>query len=331
MLAIRQHDFGGPDVLRVDEIDDPVPSADQVRIRVAAAGVHLVDAALRRGQPLGPFGLPQLPMVPGREVAGIVDAVGDQVDGRGWLGKPVVANLGPSGGGYAQLALAPVSALHELPDDMSFDDAVAMVGTGATAFAILDTAAPAPGDLAVVAAAAGGIGTLLVQGLRRAGADVIGLVGSAEKLGVVDQLGARWAFTYDADGWQDDLRAAVDGRPITLGLDAVGGKLGRAVLESLDVGGRFVMFGEAAGGICELTAEDLFQRGITAMAAAGARLRRRPGGLRPLEDQALHAAHTRTLTPVIGQRFALKDAAEAHRAIENRSTVGKTVLHVLPT
>jgi NADPH2:quinone reductase len=145
MLAIRQHDFGGPDVLRVDEIDDPVPAADHVRIRVAAAGVHLVDAALRRGQRLGPFGLPELPMVPGREVAGVVDAVGDQVDGPGWLGKPVVANLGPRGGGYAQLALAPVSAVHELPDDMSFDDAVAMVGTGATALAILETAAPAGG------------------------------------------------------------------------------------------------------------------------------------------------------------------------------------------
>lgn len=328
MFAVRQHDFGGPDVLRVDQVDDPVPSGEQVRIAVESAGVHVVDAALRRGQPVGPFPLPQLPIIPGREVAGVVDAVGDQVDAAKWLGKRVVVNFGASAGGYAQFVLAPATAVHEIPNEVTCDDAVAMVGTGATALAILETAAPSSNDVAVVTAAAGGIGTLLIQGLHRAGTEVIGLVGNTGKLAAVNELGARWSFTYDSDDWQDAVRTAVDGRQITLAFDAVGGALGRAALELLDVGGRFVMFGEVAGSVCQLSSEDLFRRGVSATAVAGARLLRWPGGIRPLEEQALKAVAEHKLVPVIGQRFSLQNAGAAHQAIEDRSTVGKTVLHL---
>src|SRR5689334_3427358 len=133
MLAVRVSEFGGPDELRVEEVPDPTPAAHQARIRAASAGVQLVDAAVRSGRPLGPFGVPTLPIVPGREIAGVVDAVGDGVDAENWLGARVVANLGPAGGGYAEFALASTDVLHRLPDEVSFDDAVAMIGTGAMA------------------------------------------------------------------------------------------------------------------------------------------------------------------------------------------------------
>src|SRR5689334_25327713 len=115
MKAIRQHEFGGPGTLRLEEVADPVPGPGRVRIAVAAAGVHLLDTALRAGRGGGPFPLPALPMTPGREVAGTVDAVGTGVDDA-WRGRAVVAHLGQASGGYARLAVADVTALHPVPD-----------------------------------------------------------------------------------------------------------------------------------------------------------------------------------------------------------------------
>ena len=128
MHAIVQHAFGPAENLRYEETEDPVPAAGQVRIAVEAAGVHFIDTRIREGFSSGPLGAPSLPMTPGREVAGVVDA-GEET----WLRRRVVAHLGPASGGYAELAVAPVSALHELPDGLSAEAAVAMIGTGRTA------------------------------------------------------------------------------------------------------------------------------------------------------------------------------------------------------
>ena len=139
-------------------------------------------------------------------------------------------------------------------------------------------------------------------------------------------LGAPAAIDYSQPGWPEAVRAALGERRVTLALDGVGGQIGRAALELLGVGGRLVMFGSSSGPLTELSAGDLYARGITASAAIGARLMRRPGGLGPLERGALQAAAEGRLVPVVGQRFALADAAAAHQAIESRSTTGKTVL-----
>jgi NADPH2:quinone reductase len=104
MHAIRLHAFGPAANLRYEEVDDPRPGPGQARIAVAASGVHLIDTALRAGRPMGPLPLPELPTIPGREVAGTVDALGPEVDER-WLGRRVVAHLGPASGGYAELAV----------------------------------------------------------------------------------------------------------------------------------------------------------------------------------------------------------------------------------
>ena len=105
MHAIRLHAFGPAANLRYEEVEDPRPGPGQVRIAVAASGVHLIDTALRAGRPMGPLPLPELPTIPGREVAGTVDAVGPDVD-EGWVGRRVVAHLGLASGGYAELAVA---------------------------------------------------------------------------------------------------------------------------------------------------------------------------------------------------------------------------------
>lgn len=324
MHAIRQHAFGPPETLVHEEVGDPVAGPGQVRIAVAAAGVHVLDTAIRAGQTGGPFPPPELPMTPGREVAGVVGAVGDGVDAS-WLGRRVVAHLGQASGGYAELAVREVDAVHAIPDGVAEDAAVAMIGTGRTTLAILDLAPIADDDVALVTAAAGGIGSLLVQAAGNAGAVVVGAAGGAAKVARAKELGAAVAVDYTAADWPQRVRDALDGREVTVAFDGVGGEIGRAALELIGLGGRLVMYGWFDDGPTRLSAEDLYARGITASVPIGPRLLKRPGGLRDLEERALAALAQHKLAPPV-QRFPLADAAAAHAAIETRATMGKVVL-----
>jgi len=324
MRAIRQHAFGGPDELRLEQVTDPHPAAGQVRIRIESAGVHLLDTVIRRGE-AGPRAMPTLPMTPGREAAGVIDEIGPDVAER-WLGRLVVADLGLASGGYAELALAPLESVHDVPTALDADQAVAMIGTGRTTMAILELAAPRAEDVVVITAAAGGIDTLLIQAARAVGATVIGAAGGQQKVSLVKDLGATSAVDYLQPQWANTVRGAVGDRPVTLALDGVGGKIGRDTLELLGTAGRLVMFGSSSGTLTELSAADIYSRGITISAAIGKRILQRPGGLRPLEHDALQAAAEGRLAPLIGQRFALADAPAAHQAIESRTATGKTVL-----
>src|SRR6266487_2769837 len=142
MRAIRQHAFGGPQELRLEQMPDPHPADGQVRIRVESAGVHLLDTVIRRGEAV-PRAMPKLPMTPGREVAGVIDEIGWDV-AEPWLGRSVVADLGLASGGYAELALARLESVHDVPKALDADQAVAMIGTGRTTMAILELAPPRP-------------------------------------------------------------------------------------------------------------------------------------------------------------------------------------------
>ena len=318
MNAIVLREFGPAANLQYEEADDPSPAAGQVRIAVAAAGVHLIDTIIRRGVNHGPYPQPQLPAIPGREVAGAVDAVGPGVDEH-WLGRRVVAHLGAASAGYAELAVREVDALHALPDDLAPDVAVAMIGTGRTTMAILEVAQIGPDDTVLVTAAAGGIGSLLVQAARAAGAQVIGAAGGPEKVAHVRALGADFAVDYTESGWGETVGE------VTVALDGVGGELGRGALERLGPGGRLIVFGGASGAPIQFDVGDLYRRGLTVSAAIGPRILNRPGGMRELEERALAAAADGTLTPAL-PHFPLADAAAAHAAIENRATIGKVVL-----
>lgn len=326
MYAIRQYSFGGVENLLHEEVPDPLPGPGQVRIRVAAAGVHLMDTVLRAGAELG-MPLPALPMTPGREAAGRIDMVGPGVDPV-WKNRRVVAYLGhESSGGYAELALAEVSSLHELPETLSESAAVAMIGTGRTTVGILEQAGLGADDVVLVTAAAGGIGALLVQAAHNAGATVIGLAGSADKAEFARRQGARAGVDYSARGWQDDLRAALGTAEVTVVFDGVGGGLGRSVAEFLVAGGRHLFYGWASewGQFTTFTPEELAERGITTELVVGPKMYSRPGGVRALEEQALAEAVAGVLSPTV-QTFRLADAAAAHTALESRTTKGKVVL-----
>ncbi|MEU6242930.1 zinc-binding dehydrogenase [Streptomyces sp. NPDC047024] len=322
MHAVRLHSFGPPENLVHEKTEDPVPGPGQVRIAVAAAGVHLLDTALREGR-RGPLPeLPALPTVPGREVAGVVDALGEGTDAA-WLGRRVVAHLGPVPGGYAELAVTDTDRLHEIPANLDCAEAVAMIGTGRTALGIAGFAEPGAEDVVVVPAAAGGIGTLLVQHAKNAGATVVGLAGGPEKTARVRANGADLAVDYTAPGWPDEVRAFLAGRPATLVYDGVGGEAAREAVALLGPGGRHLVFGWSAEGIGD-EARGYFVEGVSEP-VLGPEMLRRAGGLRALEERALAEAARGRLRPAV-TRSPLSGAAAAHRALQTRGTVGKVVL-----
>ncbi|ULR51568.1 zinc-binding dehydrogenase [Streptomyces deccanensis] len=321
MHAIRLHAFGPAENLTYEKVADPEPGPGQVRIAVAAAGVHLLDAALREGVP-GPGPTPELPTVPGREVAGVVEALGEGV-AETWLGRRVTAHLGFVPGGYAELAVTEVERLHEIPENLDFAQAVAMIGTGRTAMGILLFADLGPDDVVVIPAAAGGLGTLLVQYAKNAGATVIGLAGGPVKTARVAANGADLAVDYTDPAWPEQV-AAYRGKA-TIVFDGVGGAAARESVALLAPGGRHLVFGWSADGIKD--GGPYVVEGVSET-VLGEEMRRRAGGpdpIRTLELRALAEAAAGRLTPAV-HRFPLAEASAAHRALEDRGTTGKVVL-----
>lgn len=327
MHAVRLHAFGPAENLRYEHTDDPAPAPGQVRITVRAAGIHLLDTALRQGLP-GPNPAPTpLPTIPGREVAGTVDALGEGTD-PAWLGRDVVAHLGNVPGGYAELAVTDADRLHPLPEGLGHAEAVAMIGTGRTTLGILAATPLGPESVALVTAAAGGIGTLIVQHAKNAGATVIGLAGGPAKTARVRDNGADLAVDYTRPDWPRHVRTHLDGLGLraTVLYDSVGSLTARAAFGLLGEGGQHVVYGWSGGnGPFTPAADELAARSLTSENVLGPGLLRRGGGLRALETRALAEAAAGRLRPAV-QSYPLARAADAHRDLETRGTTGKVVL-----
>ncbi|MEI5102314.1 zinc-binding dehydrogenase [Streptomyces sp. PmtG] len=319
MHAVVLREFGPAENLRYETVPDPEPGPGQLRISVRAAGVHFIETVMRAGaaSDLAPP-LPELPAVFGGEVAGVVDAVGPGVDGS-WLGRSVVTAFGTPGG-YAELAVADAGQVYPLPDGLGFQDAVAMVVTGATAVGLLDIARLTADDVVLVTSAAGGVGRLVVQHALAVGATVVGAAGGGAKTDAVRGLGAA-AVDYRQDGWDDAVRELLGGaaRPVSVVLDGVGGALAATAAELLRDGGRFVSIG-AASQVDFKPAEDRV-RYVNALHELLARPEDRSGYMR----RALDAGARGELVPAV-QSFPLSHAAEVHAALERRETTGKVVL-----
>ena len=328
MYAVRLHAFGPAENLRYERIAAPVPGQGQVRVGVRVAGVHFIETMWRAGGTVGPHPPPRPPVVLGGEVAGVVTALGPGVDDR-WLGRRVVGRLS-SYGGYAEQAVVGIDALHHIPDGMTADTAVAMITTGATTLGVLDSADAGHGDVALVTSAAGGIGALLVQALRRRGVTVVGVAGGAEKVRRVASLGADVAVDYRDPHWPDAVRDALEGRVIGVVFDGVGGAAGRQAFDLLGPGGRFLLHGWSSGTPTRITTDDIIERAATVVWAIGPQLLRRAGTMRELRSRALRAAADGVLEPLF-TRYPLDRAGDAHADLENRRTTGKVVLVPQPS
>ena len=283
-------------------------------IDVEFANVTFVETQVRAGRPPHPSMLPVLPAVLGNGVGGTVG------EGNPWAGR-VVASLDGTGG-YAERAVSSVARLIGVPDGLTTRDAVALLADGRTALALAGRADLRAGETVLVEAAGGGVGTLLVQIARRAGARVVAVAGQPRKLALARDLGADVTVDYSRDGWEQQVREVAG--QVDVVFDGVGGDIGLTAFGLLGAGGRFCPFGMASGSFAPVTAELAQERQVTVRAGAGGS----PEELAALARTALAEAAAGRLRPVIGQEFELADAARAHAAIEARETVGKTLLTV---
>ncbi len=317
MRAVVMREFGPPEVLEPAEVDEVRAGQGEVVIDVELANVTFVETQVRAGKPPHPSMLPALPAILGNGVGGTVAGAGSGVE----AGRRVVASLNGTGG-YAERVAVPTARLIEIPDGMPLRDAVALLADGRTALALAGRAGLRAGDTVLVEAAAGGVGTLLVQLARNAGARVVALAGQSRKLAIARDLGADLTVDYSRDGWDTRVRNAVG--EVDVVFDGVGGDIGLAAFGLLATGGRFCPFGMASGRFARVTPELAQARQVTIRAGAAAS----PEELAALVRTALAEAAAGRLRPVIGQEFELAAAADAHAAIEARTTVGKTLLTV---
>ena len=309
MRAVVMRGFGPPQVLEPAEVADPQAGPGEVVIDVETANITFVETQVRAGKPPHPSMLPALPAILGNGVGGTV------------AGRRVVASLNGTGG-YAEFAVVPAARLVEVPDGLAMRDAVALLADGRTALALAGRALPRAGDTVVVEAAAGGVGTLLVQLARQAGARVVALAGRPDKLAVARDLGADLTVDYSQDGWAEQVRDAMG--HVDVVFDGVGGGIGLAAFGLLGPGGRFCPFGMASGSFTPVSAELARERQVSVLRGAPASAEE----LVALVRTALAEAAAGRLRPVVGQEFGLGEAAAAHAAIEARETVGKTLLTV---
>lgn len=309
--------LGGPDVLVPGDAPDPRPGPGQVVVDVAFANVTFVETQFR-ATGFGPFE-PEPPMVMGNGVGGVVTATGDGVDAD-LVGRRVVTSTGGSGG-YAERVAVDAVSLVDVPDGLALDKAVAVMADGRTALLLVRTAELTTADRVLVEAAAGGVGTLLVQLATAAGARVVAVAGGEAKTALARELGAAVAVDYRASGWADTVRDAVGELDVVF--DGVGGTIGRTAFGLLGRGGRMLSYGLASGEWADIPEDEAKERGVSLLRASAG-----PEDLRALTAEALAAAAAGRMRPVIGQRLPLDKAADAHAAIESRATVGKTLLVV---
>jgi NADPH2:quinone reductase len=308
-------EFGPPEVLEPAEVDEVRAGPGEVVIDVEIANVTFVETQVRAGKAPHPSMLPALPAILGNGVGGTVAGAGPAA------GRQVVASLNGTGG-YAERVVVPSARLIEVPDGVALRDAVALLADGRTALALAGRAGLRAGETVLIEAAAGGVGTLLVQIARNAGARVVALASQPRKLAIARDLGADLTVDYSRDGWDKQVRDAVG--EVDVVFDGVGGDIGLAAFGLLAAGGRFCPFGMASGSFAPVTAELAQARQVTIRAGAAAS----PEELAELTRTALAEAAAGRLRPVIGQEFELSAAASAHAAIEARTTIGKTLLTV---
>jgi len=327
--------YGGPERLVLRERPDPRPGPGEVLVRTAAIGLNFADLFVRAGAYPR---TPRPPFVPGMEVSGVVEAVGEGVAGL-VPGRPVVAI--PLFGGHAEKVAVPAARVFPIPEGTDLVEAAAFAVVFLTAWYVCARAEVAAGERVVVTAAAGGVGTALLQVLRARRARTLALVGSPSKFELCRSLGAGEVAPYDDA--ERRLDGAFGGRADVVA-DAIGGRIFRRLWRRLDRGGRYVLFGFAAAsgtrGVAKLTAiRELLGMGFlspyslvqSCRSLVGFNLSLLPdrtGELRRAAEELVGLWKAGTIRPILGPRFPFDRLPDAHRALAGRGTTGKVVVDV---
>lgn len=322
MLAIRIHETGGVEKLRAENVGVPEPRAGEIRFRVETAGVNFIDTYKRSG--LYPV---KLPHTLGQEAAGVVTAVG-----AGVTEFRVGDRVGSASvdGGYAEEAVVTAAQAVSVPGGVSAELAAAVLLQGMTAhYLACDTFPLKPGDTALVHAGAGGVGLLLTQIAKKRGARVIATVGSDEKATLAREAGADAVCVYRRENFTEAARAFTGGRGVDVVYDGVGKDTFEGSLGSLRPRGMLVSFGNASGAVPPFAPLLLSQKGSLFFTRPTlGHYTSTPGELRARAGDLFRWIAAGELRVRIGARFPLRQAAEAHRALEGRATTGKVVLTV---
>ncbi len=317
MKAIRVNELGGTDKLSLEEIEKPVPKADEVLIKVAAAGINYADTMMRSGNYLTK---PELPFTPGYEAAGTIEELGENVSNL-QKGQRVLATT--SSGGYAEYATANRNLTMPIPDELGFGESTALLVQGLTALGLLNETKS--GDSILIHAAAGGVGSLLVQLAKYKGLKVLGTASSEQKLELVAELGADFAVNYSENDWTDEILKATDGKGADWIIEMVGGEIVAKNLQVLATHGTMIVYGSASGEDFKVSVLSLMHknhqiRGYWLMNELVENL------IKFTKELLGHLGAGRLKIQVT--EFPLEQAKEAHEAIENRNTTGKVVLTI---
>jgi len=322
MKAIRVHAVGGPEVLVLEETPSPTPGPKEALVRLSAAGVNFIDIYHRTGL----YPLP-LPFTPGNEGAGVVEAVGPDVT-EVRPGDRVAYAMAT--GSYAELAVVPVFRLVPIPDTVSFETAAAAMLQGMTAHYLAHSTFPlAPGHQALVHAAAGGVGLLLVQMAKKRGARVLGTVSTEAKAEAARRAGADVVIRYTEEDFEAVARRETDGRGLDVVYDSVGKTTFDKSLRSLRPRGLLALFGQSSGPVPPFDPGELAKRGslfLTRPTLAHYTLDR--AELLARAGDVLSWMEKGELEVTIDRTLPLAQAAEAHRLLESRQTSGKLVLTI---
>jgi NADPH2:quinone reductase len=320
MKAITYHEFGGPEVLRIEERPTPTPDAGQALVKIAAAGVNFIDVYQRLG-----WYKVSLPAIPGGEGAGLVEATGEGVtearpgDRVAWLGG---SNC------YATHALVPVDKLAPLPAGISFEQGAAAMVQGITAHVLAHVTYPLkPGDTCLIHAAAGGVGLLLCQIAKQCGAFVIGTTSSAEKAALVRAAGADEVILYTQQDFLEEVKRITGGIGVNVAYDSVGKDTFDRSLESLAPLGTLVSYGQSSGFPPPLDIQRLggMRSAFVTRPSVFAYVREREKYL-AYADALFDLVVAGRLKLHIGGAYPLAQAAEAQTALASRQTTGKLIL-----
>ena len=318
MRAISVKEFGGPEVLRLEEVPTPQPGPGQVLVRMHAIGVNPVETYIRAGKYAR---LPQLPYTPGNDGAGVIEQVGPGVTEF----KPGdrVYTAGSLSGTYAEFGLCKLEQVHPLPENVSFAQGAAMGTPYATAYrGLIQRAEAKPGETVLVHGASGGVGTAAVQLARAGGLRVFGTAGSDQGLKLAREQGAHEVFDHRARDHFEQIMNSTDGRGVDVIVELLANvNLGKD-LTILAKRGRVAIVGSR--GRVEIDPRDTMQRDVDLRGMV-------LPNTSPEEMASIHAAlvaglENGTLRPVISKEFPLADAAQAHRAVMEAGAVGKIVL-----
>ncbi|MCZ6700904.1 MAG: quinone oxidoreductase [bacterium] len=321
MRAIRVHEYGGPEVFKLEEITLPEPGGGEALVTVEAAGVNFIDVYHRTGLYPG-----ALPFTPGMEAAGVVEAVGPGVY-EVEVGDRVAYAM--ERGSYAERAVVPAWKLVRLPESLDAEAGAAAMLQGMTAHYLTRSTYPlAGGETALVHAAAGGVGLLLVQMAARIGATVIGTVSTEEKASLAREAGADAVILYTEGDFAEEALRLTDGRGVHVVYDSVGQATFDQSLACLRPRGLLALFGQSSGSVPPINPSVLATGG-------GSLFLTRPGLAHYSADRGelleragdvLHWVATGELRLRIDRTYPLSEAAEAHRALEGRQTAGKVLL-----